>query len=119
MLIFIIIKFVVILCSGYLLWYCIRTLRTRHISNVIRRRLATRETEGQIEELVRLALILRKDAPLVERVCQLCVTRGVQGHDIKELLSCFCRINNPTCETTEIFRYYSYLLKHELTASSG
>ena len=119
MLTFVIVKFVVVLCSGYLLWYGIRVLRARHASKVIRHRLTTQGAEGKIEELVRLAQILRKDAPLVGRVCQLCATRGAQGRDVEELLGCYCMTNTPTSETADVFRYFLYLLRRESTASSG
>ena len=119
MLIFLIIKFVVILSSVYLFWYGIRLLRVRHASKVIQHRLTTQGAEGRIEELVRLAQILRKDAPLVGRVCQLCATRGARGRDVEELIACFCRNNVPTSDTADVFRYFLYMLRGESAASSG
>ena len=116
---FVIVKFVVILCSAYLLWYGIRVLRARHASKVIWCRLTTQGAEGRIEELVRLAQILRTDAPLVARVCQLCATRGAQGRDVEELLGRYCRTNTPTSETVDVFSYYLYMMRCGSTVSSG
>jgi len=112
--IFTIVRFLVVLCVAYILWFGIRILRVQHASRVIQSLLATQETEGKIEELVRLARILRKDSPLIGRVCQVCAAYGAEGSDVEDLLFHFCSTNDPTCETTDIFRYFLCLLKPEV-----